>query len=136
MLSLSWQGGVWTADTMNSHSVVHSFDLYLLSSGSAAKGGAPKGGSSQKTSAGVDLRKLEDDDSDAPMKLPTASLELRIQLAQARTAKGLSQKDFAAKLMIPAKTIQEYESGKGIPQNGLIAKMERVLGCKLPRNSK
>lgn len=51
-------------------------------------------------------------------------------------AKGLSQKDFAAKLMIPAKTIQEYESGKAIPQNGLIAKMERALGCKLPRNSK
>ena len=51
-------------------------------------------------------------------------------------AKGLSQKDFAAKLMIPAKTIQDYESGKAIPQNGLIAKMERALGCKLPRNSK
>lgn len=51
-------------------------------------------------------------------------------------AKGLSQKDFAAKLMIPAKTIQEYESGKAIPNNGLIAKMERQLGVKLPRNSK
>merc|ERR1719253_2106307 len=96
----------------------------------------PKGGSSKKTANGVDLRTLEDDDSDAPMKLPTASRELRVALAQARTAKGLSQKDFAAKLMIPAKTIQEYESGKAIPQNGLIAKMERALGCKLPRNSK
>merc|ERR1712166_301261 len=96
----------------------------------------PKGGTSKQTSAGVDIRKLEDDDSDAPMKLPTASRELRVALSQARTAKGLSQKDFAAKLMIPAKTVQEYESGKAIPANGLIAKMERQLGVKLPRNSK
>ncbi len=51
-------------------------------------------------------------------------------------AKGLSQKDLAAKLMIPAKTIQDYEAGKAIPNNALIAKIERTLGCKLPRNSK
>ncbi|KAJ1490132.1 hypothetical protein T484DRAFT_3378936 [Baffinella frigidus] len=85
------------------------------------------------TSAGVDIRHLEDDDSDAPMKLPTASLDLRIAIAQARQAKNLSQKELGAKLMIPAKTIQDYEAGKAIPNNGLIAKMERALGCKLPR---
>ena len=105
-------------------------------SGGGAKAAGPKGGTSKQTAAGVDIRKLEDDDSDAPMKLETVSRELRVALAQARTAKGLSQKDFAAKLMIPAKTIQEYESGKAIPNNGLIAKMERALGAKLPRNAK
>jgi putative transcription factor len=55
-------------------------------------------------------------------------MELRLALSQARNAKGLSQKDFAAKLMIPASVIQDYESGKAIPNNGLIAKMERALG--------
>ena len=92
------------------------------------------------------------------MALPTVSQELRIAIAQARQAKNISQKDLAAKLMIPAKvssqrrhshrfnsdwseffvvqTIQEYEAGKAIPNNALIAKIERCLGCKLPRVAK
>jgi putative transcription factor len=82
----------------------------------------------------VSIRQLEDEDSDAPMKLQTVSMDLRLALAQARAAKGLSQKDFAQKLNIPATVIQDYESGKAIPNNGLIAKMERALGAKLPRN--
>jgi hypothetical protein len=53
-------------------------------SGGAA-GGPPKGGASKQTAAGVSLNVLEDDDSDAPMKLPTASRELRVALSQART---------------------------------------------------
>ena len=39
------------------------------------------------------------------MALPTVSQDLRIAIAQARQAKGLSQKDLAAKLMIPAKVL-------------------------------
>ena len=104
------------------------FLLCFVSSGGAAKGGAPKGGTSHKTAAGVDIRQLENDDDDGPMKLAKPSMELRLALSQARNAKGLSQKDFAAKLMIPASVIQDYESGKAIPNNGLIAKMERALG--------
>ena len=34
------------------------------------------------------------------------------------------------------KTINEYESGKAIPNNGVIAKIERALGVKLPRAPK
>jgi hypothetical protein len=32
--------------------------------------------------------------------------------------------------------IQDYEAGKAIPNNALIAKFERTLGCKLPRAAK
>jgi hypothetical protein len=53
--------------------------------GGAAAG--PKGGTSKQTSNGVDIRTLEDDNSDAPMKLPTASRELRVAIAQARTVR-------------------------------------------------
>ena len=42
------------------------------------------------TSAGVDIRHLEDNESDAPMKMPTASLDLRIAIAQARQVDTLS----------------------------------------------
>ena len=99
-------------------------------------GAAKKGGSSMQTAAGVDIRKLEADDDDAPMALPTVSRDLRLAIAQARQAKGLAQKDLASKLMVPPKTIQDYEAGKAIPNNALIAKMERALGCKLPRQGK
>jgi hypothetical protein len=37
-----------------------------------------------QTSAGVDVRKLEAEDDDAPMKLPTVSLDLRLAISQAR----------------------------------------------------
>jgi DNA-binding transcriptional regulator YiaG len=111
------------------------FILLAPGSRSGGKGGpAAKGGASKQTAAGVSIRQLEDEDSDAPMKLQTVSMDLRLALAQARAAKGLSQKDFAQKLNIPATVIQDYESGKAIPNNGLIAKMERALGAKLPRN--
>ena len=102
--------------------------------GGGGGGGAKKGGVSKQTAAGVDIRKLEAEDDDAPMKLPTVSKDLRLAIGQARQAKGMSQKDLATKLMIPAKTIQDYESGKAIPNNQLIAKIERTLGCKLPRS--
>jgi hypothetical protein len=42
------------------------------------------GGVSMQTSAGVDVRKLEAEDDDAPMKLPTVGLDLRLAIAQAR----------------------------------------------------
>mmetsp|Transcript_62773 Transcript_62773/g.130506 ORF Transcript_62773/g.130506 Transcript_62773/m.130506 type:complete len:125 (+) Transcript_62773:77-451(+) len=101
--------------------------------GIAASAGK-KGGFSNQTANGVSIRQLENDEDEAPMTLPSVSRDLRIALAQARQAKNLTQKDLAARLMIPTKTIQEYESGKAIPNNALIAKMERNLGCKLPRS--
>lgn len=55
---------------------------------------------------------------------------------KARNAKGLSQKELANRLQMDQKTITEYEQGKGIPNNAIIAKIERELGCKLPRPPK
>jgi ribosome-binding protein aMBF1 (putative translation factor) len=66
----------------------------------------------------------------------TVSSDLKKAIMQARNAKGMSQKDLAQKLMTDVKTVQEYESGKAIPNNALIAKMERELGAKLPRAPK
>ena len=80
--------------------------VVLTKSKPGTAGGAPagpKGGTSKQTSTGMDIRKLEDEDGDARMALPTVSQDLRIAIAQARQAKGLSQKDMAAKLMVPAK---------------------------------
>jgi len=48
----------------------------------------------------------------------------------------MTQKQLAVALVMDAKTVNEYESGKAIPNNAVIAKMEKTLGVKLPRAAK
>jgi len=97
--------------------------------------GAPAGpGPSMSKVAGKTNQQLEDETEE--LKHQTVSADLKKAIMQARNAKGMSQKDLAQKLMTDVKTVQEYESGKAIPNNALIAKMERELGAKLPRAPK
>ena len=46
-------------------------------------------------------------------------------------AKKMSQKELAQKLNIDSKIIQTYESGKAIPDNKLMIKLEKILNIKL-----
>ena len=57
-------------------------------------------------------------------------------LQTARLASKITQKDLATKLNVKPQVINSYESGKVIPDNAFIAKMERILNCKLPRAKK
>jgi putative transcription factor len=45
-------------------------------------------------------------------------------MTQAKLAQAINEK--------PA-VINEYENGKAIPNGQIISKIERALGCKLPR---
>ena len=72
------------------------------------------------TTAGAKARKLEDETE--VFKTEKVSLSVSKAIQQARTAKGMSQKDLATKLMIPPKNIQELENGKAQPDGALIAK--------------
>eukprot|EP01065_Artemidia_motanka_P013627 TRINITY_DN1760_c0_g1_i1.p1 TRINITY_DN1760_c0_g1~~TRINITY_DN1760_c0_g1_i1.p1 ORF type:complete len:176 (+),score=57.87 TRINITY_DN1760_c0_g1_i1:71-598(+) len=78
---------------------------------------------------GVSQKKLADDTE--TLKHKHTTLELRIHLQQARTAKGWTQKDFAQQIQERDTTVKEYESGKAIPNGQLISKMERALGVHL-----
>jgi len=69
-------------------------------------------------------------------KHETVSHELRIALQKARAAKGMTQKALATAINERVQLINEYESGKAIPNMQLVVKMERVLGTKLPRPKK
>merc|ERR1719378_680729 len=69
-------------------------------------------------------------------KHDTVSHELRTALQKARVAKGMTQKALATALNERVQLVNEYESGKAIPNTQLIVKMERVLSCKLPRSKK
>lgn len=49
---------------------------------------------------------------------------------------SLLRSPFVQQLNMQPQVINEYESGKAIPNNAVIAKIERALGCKLPRAKK
>ena len=72
-------------------------------------------------------------DSDDPLSAnkemnPIARLKIRQSIQKARLAKSLTQKDLAGKLRINVKIINEYESGKVVPDKTMISKICRVLG--------
>jgi len=66
-------------------------------------------------------------------KLPKIGANLKVAIMQARVAKKMSQKDLAQRLGVPPDIINKYETGKIVPNNSFIAKMEKTLGVKLPR---
>lgn len=49
----------------------------------------------------------------------------------ARLEKQLTQKDVAARINEKPSILQDYESGKAIPNPQILGKLERVLGVKL-----
>ena len=50
---------------------------------------------------------------------------------QGRLAKKLTQAQLAQQINECPQVVQEYESGKAIPNQQILAKLERVLGVKL-----
>ncbi|KAL5279923.1 EDF1 family protein [Megaselia abdita] len=59
------------------------------------------------------------------------SLDVGKLIQQGRQSKGLSQKDLATKICEKQQVVTDYEAGRGIPNNLILGKMERVLGVKL-----
>ena len=67
------------------------------------------------------------------MKITT---ELKNSIQQARINNKLSQKDLASMMCCQQSLINQYESGKAIPDNLFISKLEKKLRTKLPRIKK
>lgn len=57
-------------------------------------------------------------------------------IACARTTKGLNQKQLAQEAGISQQVLATWESNKQVPTNAEIAKLEKILATKLPRNKK
>ncbi|XP_012286722.1 endothelial differentiation-related factor 1 homolog [Orussus abietinus] len=87
-------------------------------------GGANKQHVTTKNTAKLD-RETEELKHD---KIP---LDLGKLIQQGRQGKGMSQKDLATKVNEKAQVINDYEAGRGIPNQMVIGKIERVLGIKL-----
>ncbi|PSC68031.1 multi -bridging factor 1b [Micractinium conductrix] len=62
------------------------------------------------------------------------SSELKKQIQSARLAKKLTQAQLAQMINEKPQLINEYESGKAIPNPQILSKMSRVLGVTLKKN--
>jgi putative transcription factor len=91
------------------------------------------GNASAHSGAGLNAKRLEESDE---LKHVKVDKSLSKAIMQARTAKKLSQKELATKINEKPQVVGEYESGKAIPNPQIIGKIERALGCKLPRPTK
>ncbi|KAB5596122.1 hypothetical protein CTheo_394 [Ceratobasidium theobromae] len=78
------------------------------------------------------IAKLARDTDAAPP--PKLSLAVSEVIRTIRAANGLSQKDLAAKINEKQSVLQDYESGKAIPNTQILGKLERILGVKLRGN--
>nr|XP_003229399.2 PREDICTED: endothelial differentiation-related factor 1 [Anolis carolinensis] len=58
-------------------------------------------------------------------------LEVGKVIQQGRQGKGLTQKDLATKINEKPQVIADYESGRAIPNNQVLGKIERAIGLKL-----
>lgn len=75
-------------------------------------------------------------DEDRTFKTQTTTVSYRKMVMDARIAKKWKQKDLAQKMNVPVTEVQKWESGKGVPAPNLRGKLNRVLGCKLPKIKK
>ncbi|KAL8147605.1 multiprotein-bridging factor 1b [Apium graveolens] len=88
-------------------------------------------GVNRAASSGTSLntRKLDDEtDNLTHDRVPT---ELKKNIMQARMDKKLTQAQLSQLINEKPQIIQEYESGKAIPNQQIISKLERALGVKL-----
>lgn len=78
---------------------------------------------------GQRLTKLDNADDVVTVKKVDASVGKTI--SQVRQEKKLTQKDLATKVNEKPQVINDYEAGRAIPNQQVLAKIERALGVKL-----
>ncbi|CAN3365260.1 multiprotein-bridging factor 1 [Diutina catenulata] len=78
---------------------------------------------------GQKLTKLDDTDDVVAVKKVDQSVGK--VMGQARQEKKLTQKELATRINEKPQVINDYESGRAIPNQQILGKIERVLGVKL-----
>ena len=75
----------------------------------------------------------KNDNTEIKIEVPK---QLYQMISQARNAKNKTQKQLASELGISSNILNKWESGKEVPNNNDIAKIEKILAVKLPRIKK
>ncbi|EJD53245.1 ylMBF1 [Auricularia subglabra TFB-10046 SS5] len=78
------------------------------------------------------IAKLDRENEVAPP--PKVAPSVGKAIATARAELKLTQKDLAQKINEKPSVLQDYESGKAVPNVQILSKMERALGVKLRGN--
>lgn len=86
-------------------------------------------GSNKKAAPLLNTRKL--DEGTEPASLERVPGEVRQAIQKARLEKKMSQAELAKLISERPQVVQEYENGKAVPNQTVLAKMERALGVKL-----
>lgn len=102
-----------------------------LKDGSIATEKKYKGGQNSNYNHNAAAAKIEAEDED--FKPVRVTHDFKVALMQARAALKLTQKDLAVKINVKPTLIQEYESGKAVPDGQIINKLNRVLKVTLPK---
>ncbi|KAL4296117.1 hypothetical protein GQ457_12G023380 [Hibiscus cannabinus] len=88
-------------------------------------------GSNKKAAAGPVIYARKLDEAEEPAALDRVPTDVRQAIQKARLEKKMSQAELAKQINEQLKVVQEYENGKAVPNQAVLAKMERVLGVKL-----
>jgi len=83
----------------------------------------------KQSSAPCYARKLDEDTDN--LKHKTVNTDVKVAIAKGRTAKGWKQSDLAQQINERPQIVAEYESGKAIPNQNILQKMEKALQIKL-----
>ena len=75
------------------------------------------------------------DEATSSAKIEKVPKKIAQQLIAGRNAKKWKQKELAANMSLPVKTIQDVESCKAKYNKQLVQKMARKLGIKIKKNS-
>merc|ERR1712014_508331 len=89
-------------------------------------------GSNKSAHAVVSNAKKLDENTET-FRHETVSHDFKMALQQARLAKKISQSALATAINEKGTVINEYESGKAIPNGAIINKLNRALGVRLPK---
>jgi putative transcription factor len=85
----------------------------------------------KNTGVPTNARKLEEETE--VFRHDHVSHDFKIALQKARTAKGLTQQQLATLINEKVTVVNEYESGKAIPNGQIVQKLGRALGVQLPK---
>lgn len=58
--------------------------------------------------------------------------DVRLRVRALRTAAGLTQQDFAKRLGVSQRAVQQWESGEWLPREPMRFHMERIFGQLVP----
>merc|ERR1712014_28223 len=89
------------------------------------------GGNKSAQATCTNAKKL--DENTETFRHDTVSHDFKMALQQARLAKKLSQQALASAINEKGSIINEYESGKAIPNGAIINKLNRALWVRLPK---